>query len=113
MNWINPWEIPQPQRLDYSCTAEFNLAWDVWASLQNASYNFPGDYPTTADYQAAMVQYAFSLTQDVFQIKRALPGWNWSLAGVQAAEKCFFYLDQIPKNVGDPTGPSVLAYWKS
>lgn len=113
MNWIIPSEIKPPNRLDYSCTADFNLDWDVWASLQNASSNYPGDYPTTADYQAAMINYAFYLTQNNYLLKSAPVGWNWALAGLAAAEKCFFYLDQIPKRQGDPNAPSVLAYWKA
>lgn len=113
MKWIKPSDIPEPQRSAFSCTAEFDLAYDVWAAIQNAGYNFlHGDRGSTQDYMASMVQFAFHETQNI-ALNRAPVDWNWSLAGVKAAAKCFEYLSQIPVALGDPNTVSVMDAWVS
>jgi len=114
MNWITPSSIKQPQRSDYPSTADFDLAYDVWASVQNAGYNFlHGDRGSPKQYMADMVQFALSRTQNNFQLKNAPMGWDWALAGVKAAAQCFEYLSQIAVNLGDPNTVSVMTAWET
>jgi len=116
MNWINPGELPRPNRNDFPTTGDFMLADNVWVSLQNPTSYFIAatpapEYANPQAYITAMEAYAHSFFDHNFPVPYVPPGWDAKGAADSACADCFNKLVQIPVNSGDPQTWSVFMAW--